>query len=120
MTAKSIIGTVLGFLSHHISDLNNVASALNAINNSLPIDAQDKERIAKAIAAVEESATNIETFLSSTTVTGDNGTVTVKESDIESSLATFLTSNTGKALLHEAVQVAGVAAPSSTEGNGNV
>jgi hypothetical protein len=110
MSAKSIIATVTGFLAHHIVDLNNVSDVLGELVGALPIDSQDKERIAEAITALRNSANNIANFLSGTNVTGAD--VTIKESDIVNSLGNYFKSDEGQALLASILKA-------DAEGNGN-
>jgi hypothetical protein len=117
---KSIIATVTGFLAHHIVDLNNVSDVLGELVGALPIDSQDKDRIAEAIASLRNSANNINDFLNGTNVTGAD--VTIKESDIVNSLGNYFKSDEGKSLL--ASILAGNAADQNefkadAEGNGN-
>lgn len=90
-----------GFLEKHINDLNNVGAALGAINSSLPIDAQDKERISNAIAAVEESANNIADWLDH--APSNPSEVTLKESDIVEALGNYFASDAGKEALASAL-----------------
>jgi vacuolar-type H+-ATPase subunit I/STV1 len=108
MSAKSVVTTVSGFLTHHITDLNNVSDILSELVGFVPIDSQDKDRINSAIETVRDSANNVANFLKKNTVTG--GEVVVKQSDIVHAVADYLNSDAGKAAL--------VAAAKSAEGNG--
>jgi hypothetical protein len=108
MSASKIVSGVAlawhsltGFLEKHIDDLKAVGGALADINASLPIDAQDKERIANAIAVVETSANNIANWLAN--APANPGEVTLKESDIVNSLSNYFNSEAGKAALAAAV-----------------
>jgi len=96
-----------GFLSKHVTDLNNVGEALKAVNAALPIDAQDKERIANTISDVETSAANITAWLENAPTNPSE--VVVKESDIVEAVANYFNSDPGKEALANAVK--------STEGN---
>lgn len=90
MSAKSLIATVVGFLTHHVTDLNAIADTLSSVTGALPIDSQDKDRIGSLITTIKNSADNITSFLENTTVTNDAGDVVVKESDIETAVANVL------------------------------
>lgn len=112
MSAKTLFATVVGFLTHHVSDLNNLSDALIGISSALPIDSQDKDRIASVIAEIKTSADNIAAFLENSTVTDASGTVTVKESDIENAVAAVL-----PALIAKAVEEYVTAHPLGGTGN---
>jgi 5-enolpyruvylshikimate-3-phosphate synthase len=111
MSAKTLIATVIGFLTHHVADLNNISSVLGEVASALPIDSQDKDRITSLITDIKTSADNVAAFLENSTVINDAGEVTVKESDIVEALANFLNSDAGKSAIAEAVK--------SVEGNGS-
>lgn len=102
MSAKSVVATVVGFLSKHVGDLSAIHSAVAELVSIAPIDPQDKDRINSALETVQNSIQNITAFLEGNTVT--EGTVTVKESDIVEALANFLASDAGKAALADAVK----------------
>lgn len=99
MSAKTILTTVTGFLSHHIVDLNNVANVLKELTSAVPLDSQDKERINSAIDTIQSSANNINDYLNNT----DIQSVTIRESDIVEALGNFFASDAGKAALASAV-----------------
>lgn len=110
MSAKSVVTAVTGFLSHHVGDLGAIHVALSELVSVAPIDTQDKERINSVLATIENSAKNVEAFLSGNKIT-DGGNVTVKQSDLVKAVADYLTSKAGQDVLLAAVK--------SAEGNGN-
>lgn len=112
--AKKIVNAwtaLTGFLEKHVKDLQNVGSALQAVNSALPIDAQDKARIADTITAVEESAANIASWLDSAPSSPTD--VTVKESDLVEAIGNYFNTDAGKATLAAAIE-----SHASAEGNG--
>jgi hypothetical protein len=109
MSAKSVVTAVTGFLSHHVGDLSAIHVALSELVSVAPIDSQDKDRINSVLSTIENSAKNVEAFLSGNKLTG--GDVVVKESDLVKAVADYLTSDAGQAVLLAAVK--------STEGNAN-
>lgn len=48
-----------GFLTHHVSDLKAVASAVGSLLDAVPINAQDRSRIEKTLGKLATSASNI-------------------------------------------------------------
>lgn len=102
-SAKSVADTVTGFLGHHITDLNSVASVLEELANVAPIDAQDKARIVSVVDTVRSSANNINDFLNNHTVES-GGEVVVKESDLVAAVANFFASDAGKEALANAAK----------------
>jgi hypothetical protein len=106
MSAKSVVTAVTGFLSHHIGDLGAVHSALSELVSVAPIDSQDKDRINSTLETIDNSARNIEKFLSGNKLTS-GGDVVVKESDLVKAVADYLASDAGKEAIRNA------------EGNGN-
>jgi uncharacterized phage infection (PIP) family protein YhgE len=104
--AKNLWDSFTGFLNKHTGDLRAIASALTTVNNALPIDAHDKERINDAINAVEDSVTNIHDWLAGATAPD---AVVIKQSDLVHAVSDYLNSDAGKELLASVVN----------EGNGN-
>jgi hypothetical protein len=106
MSAKSVVAAVTGFLAHHIGDLSAIHSALSELVAVAPVDSQDKERINSVLETIENSARNINDFLSGNKLV-EGGSVTVKQSDLVKAVADYLASDAGKAAIR------------SAEGNGN-
>lgn len=114
MSAKTVIGTVVGFLEHHVGDLNAVATGLSEILGTLPIDSQDKTRIGSVIDTLKTSADNITNWLTNNTVIDSSGEVVVKESDIANAIASVLPN-----LVAKEVEDYLTAHPPITGGNAN-
>jgi len=103
-SAKSVVASVAGFLSHHVNDLNAVHSALSELVSIAPLDPQDKTRINDVLSTVSNSAENITNFLNGATVVPDHNEVVVKESDLVHAVADFFNSDAGKEVLASATQ----------------
>lgn len=88
MTVKSLWDSFTGFLNHHASDLQTIASSLSTIVGALPIDAQDKTLVNDGITSLNEAATAIQEWLAG--APANVGDVVVKESDIETAVANVL------------------------------
>lgn len=89
MSVKTVVGTLLGFLSHHVADLNAVDQALSSILAALPINAQTRETIQNEINTVRDSAVNISNAIAAFT-DAPLQSVVIRESDIEAALAAIL------------------------------
>lgn len=101
-SAKSVVDTVTGFLTHHVSDLNSVADVLSELVGIAPIDPQDKGRISDVISTVRNSADNITNWLANNNVVPNE--VVVKESDLVTAVANFFASDAGKEALANAAK----------------
>ena len=89
MNVVDLAGKFAGFLAHHSGELRVVASTLESIVGSLPIDAQDKERLSGVLAQLQTNADRIAAAADALLNTPVE-TVTVDSADVEGAVRAVL------------------------------
>lgn len=88
MTVVTVVGTVLGFLSHYAEEATAVSGGFNALIDALPLSAQDKENIRNTLKPVfdapEAILKSLENFHEAPPV------VHISATDIQNAVQSFL------------------------------
>lgn len=87
-TIESLAGKFAGFLGHYGGELRVIVSVISTAIGALPIDAQDKERINDALAALQSNADRI--AAAALELSGTPVEVVVNRSDVDAAVADYM------------------------------